>query len=577
MFDRASIIEGATLRPAPGAPVTLGESISSSYGAMSETELSLSGEAAIHGEWESLLDTVRKQTGERFPNPRDAHQYRSSLKDPRVRETEERRIFGELTKLKTIYPDLPVLSPEDIRRKIADRRREVRKTRAKVAERETGTVSWLGPLIGGGGAAITDPPVLASLFFGAPLASGILKTALIEARIGAASEILVQGQVQGSRRQFGERPSMSQAVENIGLATVGGGVFGGMLRALGRGGAAVRREASSLVRRADRLPEQSTAVEDALAHTRRRADLEDVDPFVAAGRAEHVERMTAAEIAIREGRVADLGEPVHPVRKDVLETVPHVGQLELSERAKAAVLTLQPLIGERARFGAFIEELRSPRAKVADAQTLLGFLRAEGGLRPDPELRALGITPRQFPGLLRKTGRTLDDAGLRAAEGGFFERRPDISELLDAIDEQINRGRPLRRLEAEGRLIEREALDDLGEALGEAGIDIHRMTPEEVARAVDRMSREIATAAQDRGMGEAAVSAARVADDPAPATDDILRAEVEQIYADRMDDTIWIEGNDGSPQQVTVRELLEAIERDQDDLEALRVCVGGGR
>lgn len=68
---------------------------------------------------------------------------------------------------------------------------------------------------------------------------------------------------------------------------------------------------------------------------------------------------------------------------------------------------------------------------------------AKFGLQdPGGDLRAIIGGTRERPGFINnKTGEALDEAGQRAYEAGYFDHRPDINELLDAIASD-NRGVP---------------------------------------------------------------------------------------------------------------------------------------
>lgn len=68
--------------------------------------------------------------------------------------------------------------------------------------------------------------------------------------------------------------------------------------------------------------------------------------------------------------------------------------------------------------------------------------RLPGGLRdPNGDVSAIVGGPKGRPGLINKNGQHLDDATLKAWEGGYFpehDQRPEINHLLDAIREDHN-------------------------------------------------------------------------------------------------------------------------------------------
>ena len=82
-----------------------------------------------------------------------------------------------------------------------------------------------------------------------------------------------------------------------------------------------------------------------------------------------------------------------------------------------------------------ISSLRSEKSP----KSLLSFLIKEGGLKDyKGELKALGLDAKSRPGLLSNKGLDLDEAGLRAFEAGYFNERPDVPELLQAIDDDFS-------------------------------------------------------------------------------------------------------------------------------------------
>jgi hypothetical protein len=112
-----------------------------------------------------------------------------------------------------------------------------------------------------------------------------------------------------------------------------------------------------------------------------------------------------------------------------------------------AVETPEPPEG---RFEPPLTEGAAPYERVPrPPQRLAMFLRGLGGVRDEGgELRAMGAL-RQRPGLMNRNGLPLDEATLRAWEAGFLPgpngamgERPEINELLDALDRDL-RGRPV--------------------------------------------------------------------------------------------------------------------------------------
>jgi hypothetical protein len=167
---------------------------------------------------------------------------------------------------------------------------------------------------------------------------------------------------------------------------------------------------------------------------------------------------------------------------------------------------------------------KSPRGRAAaDPATwsLFEHLASEGGLKPDPELRAIFGNDRGpfvpgFGPLLRKTGLSLDDALTTAKEGGYFIDPTDPAhapagvvdpqmqgreatfgtrELLDKIDEE-SRGRRQYRanhLEAtkydpahESHLV----LSELEHELEASGTKVEEIDPKLLDRTVEIIKRD---------------------------------------------------------------------------------------
>ncbi|MHC4716870.1 MAG: hypothetical protein ACYS5V_07870, partial [Planctomycetota bacterium] len=483
MFDRSSILEGAALNPAPGLPSTIGERASIDAKVFAETSMSMSAGVAIESEYQKYIEQIEDATGRRLLNP----MMRVRMGSAYSLEEAGQRFAEEIDALREATPgvDLPSPSIESVRADIAEHRAGLREQQADITRR---TVDW--PVSAAGhlatmGTAVVDPPILMSMAFGAPYASGILRGALIEAGIAAGVEVPVQTAVQLSRRQFGEEPSFSEGLAAVAAAGGGGFLFSAALRSLRPAAHGTR----ALLERVRNLPNKRAEVRAAEEYLARKVDLEDKSPFPDTPRAreEHELRMSEAERAVREGRPPDIPEkPAHPVRATVKEAAPptqpevpasQVGRaarqealdkLELDEAAVGAVDAVAPLLDDPAALAALYKSLR---AKPKAVPGLLDFLRRNGGIRESSgELANLGITNRTLPGLLRKEGRPLDDATLAAWEEGFFPghvERPTTDDLLDLVRQELHGQKVVRESDLD-MLAEQEALQALDEGLTRA-------------------------------------------------------------------------------------------------------------
>ncbi len=167
--------------------------------------------------------------------------------------------------------------------------------------------------------------------FGAPWATSLLRAAVIEAGAAGAGETLAQVGIQVGRRHLGEEVDLGEAVTAVAVAAGSAGVLAPVVR----GGVAGVR---TLLKRAKRVPVKGSLAKAAERFLRRQVDLEETNPFDAspAARAEHAERLSEAQVALREGRPARMAEvPRAAVREDAAN-VRHDGQFGDDELGRLA-------------------------------------------------------------------------------------------------------------------------------------------------------------------------------------------------------------------------------------------------
>lgn len=120
-------------------------------------------------------------------------------------------------------------------------------------------------------------------------------------------------------------------------------------------------------------------------------------------------------------------------------------------------------------------------------ESLLAFLKRQGGLQDyGGELKSRDAQ-KLYPGIVSKQGMNFDDAALMAWEHGYFPNkteRPDINEFLEAVDEGL-RGNHRYNVEEERNFS--DAIEDLKEELDRLGIDYENMTAAEIEKAVDEI------------------------------------------------------------------------------------------
>ncbi len=227
--DRRQVLQDhARLPVLPRTPATFWERAELAFRESFRTETSIGVEWMYYRRWEKALDALEEKTGEALVNP-------FALRGPTRREALD-RARRKLLEARAEHPDLPDPDSFD-----ADIRREVgalRAERVKAGEVSTpgGT---LGDLAGTMAAVMTDPVNIASMAAGAPAAAGILRTALIEAGIAAASETAIQAIVAPQKKALGLEVSLGESAANVALAAAGGGILGGSVKALAKGARAL--------------------------------------------------------------------------------------------------------------------------------------------------------------------------------------------------------------------------------------------------------------------------------------------------------------------------------------------------
>lgn len=231
--------------------------------------------------------------------------------------------------------------------------------------------------------------------------------------------------------------------------------------------------------------------------------------------------------------------------------------------------------------------------------SLLKFLKAAGGLRETDsfrgELRGIGLSPRTLPGIINnKTGLDLDEAALRATEQGFFPERERASpdELLAALDEEINLGRPLFSVVEDDLVFELRALEELAETLDRFEIDV-RLPDAAIERQLRALAQgfdellapggqEVSRTLSDITREAEAMRAAGAVEDLADDADVIaaLSQDLERLLARQKDFSIpvGVELDPRTGELVTVTRRLSAVIEDLDADDAFNVqlkeCAG---
>lgn len=166
-----------------------------------------------------------------------------------------------------------------------------------------------GSIAGSMAAITTDPPILASMMFGAPLSAGILRGALIESGIAMGTEALIQPQVQSFREDLGLESGFMEGLTNVALAGGGAAAFSLAFRS---GAVGVNK----LLEKAREIKNPSAEVRAAIDHLQQIEEIQQASPFAENPRAtrEHQERYDAAVRSVYEGARLEMDHPVAAIR-----------------------------------------------------------------------------------------------------------------------------------------------------------------------------------------------------------------------------------------------------------------------
>lgn len=460
---------------------------------------------------------------------------------------------------------------ERIRQEVQASEKEFR----DISSRAT-TLGDIGGFVGTTGAATIDPPVLASLPFGAARGAGILRTALTEAGIGAATEVPVQAVVQSQRSRLGLESGVERAIENIAAAGIGGGIIGAAGRALGRG---VEKIGSNRFQDAEQARQafsretrrQNPVLDDAIRTIEREREIRARNPFPddvpgservfrrvfdetlktirEEGRAPRV----STNLPVRDeviGPARDIGNIVEDTRRtlddDIVNRVAELGNLS---RQQQRVKNQREAV--RAQVGR--EFARSPRPEgVADA--------LQRAARIDPQVRA--AIQRRREANRSGAGRGKQAAATRAenearaaAQREFPDAEPDEIENLVRNDTPVQDA--LETVRQTGRQnIERFSPPDLA-------ADLQGFARPEVDTG---SSKAASRAAQEKREAE------RILQDEQTQVD-----RLRQFVEDDMDGNAQVRTVDeqGDVVTTTPRAILDDLDRERTLFDEIQACLGG--
>ena len=205
-------LDQAGRNPTRGRATGFGENAASAFSTFVEGQQSISMALNVDQEIDNISQRVKEVTGQD------------------VEPTLSEQVFGPGRNLSSVPPefldrirkareknpealaDVPT-TEEGVFNRIREEVQASEEEFRDISSRAT-TLGSIGGFVGQTGAATIDPPVLASLPFGAARGAGIIRTALTEAGIGAATEVPVQAVVQQQRSRLGLE-SISKSLSSI--------------------------------------------------------------------------------------------------------------------------------------------------------------------------------------------------------------------------------------------------------------------------------------------------------------------------------------------------------------------------
>lgn len=373
---------------------------------------------------------------------------------------------------------------------------------AKAFASRDGLGKWAALLAGGMVGSGYDPLQVGTwLIGGGPggartIGGRILTTVATEAAANAFGEAVQQPQVQAWRKQAGLPNGMEEAVKNVAFA----GLLGG---ALGGAGQGVAEGVGRLLLRADVTPDAAARVlADAPdANPKLKAAL-DGDARAAADLLRPIRDTLPAEArgaidALEAARIADEARP--PAASPRVHDDAMAAAIRAAQRSET--FTHEP---DPAQVSRIVDQLvpetatANVKGKAGAGETdLAEFLMRAGGVKDfKGELDAIGATKisRRFVGrLVREDGMPLDQARLRAAEAGYFDRlygTPDeaaekstIADLLDALDSGAREDARIRVDDDGGRAYAEQLVHELAARAGPAVDDRLILQAAELANA----------------------------------------------------------------------------------------------
>ena len=319
LVDQQRLGRIALENPSPAPPTGFGQNFLAELDRTLFTNLTVSRSYSLAEAYEEYIDRAEQELGESFTNPIAQSQVGTRVGASQIRKQFEQILFDELQD----KGFSGLMTPEEIQERADELALAAEENANRVSDTAT-TAGGLGSFLGQTAGVFADPPIIASMFIGAPLATGILKTAAIEAMIAGGVETVLQPVIQKERERLGLEAGLGQALSNIGFAVAGGALFGGAFKAILEAGPAARGAMTRLRNRlvGDGAPQ---ANRDAEALLRRVDNVEKSNPFEPGpqGMAEHVRLYDDALSSLQQGRRSQLRSTTAAIKR--FDPTPRIG------------------------------------------------------------------------------------------------------------------------------------------------------------------------------------------------------------------------------------------------------------
>lgn len=466
----------------PGRPTGFAENVGSAWRAAGAANLSASPALNLAEAYDPIVDALNdgRPAGDQLVNP-----YRlggRAYYDPSGRARRpagdlEAEIWSAIADRRAgdarALPDLPV-DRQAFTRSVAERARRLEAENTKMAEQATGA-GTAGQLLGGMARMALDPPVVATLPFGAGGGATIGRAIILEALVGGTTEALMQPKIQAYRGDLGLPAGLLQGAENVGMAAAGTGALAGIIRSGAKGISLLRKSNRELVEEFDRAVPKPTAEQkgarDALEVA---VEAEEANPLPAtpAGRAEHQERLAESLAAAEDGRPSpvpdrpaspvvvapsgeadNLGGVIFAFRPDELEVDAKLFQFKEGGDAAgvtdrlAGVKTWDPVKAGQV----LVYEFADGRRFIADGHQRLGLARRLAAAQPDRKITIYGHLIREIEGvspeearviaamknIAEGTGSAIDAAKVLRVDPGRIVELPPRSELVRQANDLV--------------------------------------------------------------------------------------------------------------------------------------------